>query len=129
MNVNDLTIGEAKELAALFGNTAQSSVANGSSLIGKYVIVRSRNEGVNAGIITEMDETGIVIKDARRIWYHRPADKSISWYEGVALTGLSDNSKISAEVPLKAIIEDYSITVCTADAEKSIREHKAHAQT
>lgn len=125
----DLTIGQAKELAAMFGNSAAVGSTIGKDLIGQYVIVRSRNEGVNAGIIREMDETGVVLQDARRIWYHRPADKALAWYEGVAISGLDDSSKVSAAVPLKAIIEDYSITSCTPVAEKSIREHKPHAQS
>ena len=132
ININDLTIGQVKELTAMFnGQSAMDApgVAIGTGLIGKYAIVRSGNEGVNAGVISEMDDTGIILKCARRIWYHRPANKTLSWYEGVALSGLSDDSTLSAEVPLKAIIEKYSITLCTDEAEKSIREHKAHAQS
>jgi len=130
MDLDQLTIGEAKELATMFANQVPSnSVATGSGLIGKYAIVRSSNEGVNAGVISEMDETGIVLKDARRIWYHRPANKKLAWYEGVALSGLDGSSKLSAEVPLKAIIEKYSVTACTSVAEKSIREHKSHEQS
>jgi len=127
INIEDITIGHAREIAALF-NKPTVTVANGKILIGKYAIIRSRNEGVNAGVVSAMDETGIIIKEARRIWYHKPADKLLAWYEGVALSGLSDDSKISAKVPLKVIVEDYSVTVCTEKAEKSIREHKAHAQ-
>jgi len=129
MNTDELTIGEAKRIAEMFGGANLSDHgAIGAGLIGKYAIIRSRNEGINAGFIQEIDDTGIILKDARRIWYHRPADKSMSWYEGVALSGLSDDSKVSVEIPLKAIIEDYSISICTDIAEKSIREHKAHAQ-
>jgi len=130
MDLDQLTIGEAKELATMFANQVPSnSVATGSGLIGKYAIVRSNNEGINAGVISEMDETGIIIKEARRIWYHRPADKKLAWYEGVALSGLDDSSKVSAEVEVKAIIEDYSVTLCTITAEYSIRAHKSHEQS
>lgn len=129
MNIDQLTIGEAKELAAMFGNQKACAPAIGKDLIGKYVIVRSRNEGINACVITEMDETGIILKDARRIWYHRPADKKIAWYEGVAISGLDDSSKVSAAVTLKGIFDNYSITVCSLEAEKSIREHKTYEQS
>lgn len=97
--------------------------------IGKYVLVRSRNEGLNAGTVLEADETGIVLKDARRIWYHRPADKSQSWYEGVSNSGLSSDSKISSPVSKKIIIEDYSITECTKEAILSIKGFKSNEQS
>ena len=128
MKLDDLTIGEAKRLATMFGQaTTQQSTLYGR-YIGQYVIVRSRNEGINAGEIIAADETGIVLKNARRIWYHRPADKSLSWYEGVAQSGVSENSKLSCPVAEKAICEDYSITACTTEAATSIKTAKTHGQ-
>ena len=100
-----------------------------SGLIGEYVICRSINEGVNAGFLIKADKTGVLLKHAIRLWRHTPKDKSMVWYEGVALSGLSEDSKTSPPVPLKAIIEDYSLTVCSDIAMKSIREHKSHAQS
>lgn len=99
-----------------------------SEYVGKYVIVRSRNEGINAGFVKSLDETGIILKEARRIWYHKPKDKSVSWYEGVANTGLSNDSKISTIVLEKIIVEDYSITLCTDVAKDSIVKHQSHEQ-
>ena len=99
-----------------------------SRMIGKSVIVRSRNEGINAGVVVLADETGVELRDSRRIWYHRPKDKSLSWYEGVAVSGLDDTSKVSGTVPTKLIIEDYSMTLCNDDAFKSIMEIKPHEQ-
>ena len=128
MDIDKLTIGQAKELASMFGNSANQSNNITDSLIGEYVIVRSRNEGVNAGIIERADDTGVVLKEARRIWYHKPKNKDMAWYEGVAVSGLSDDSKISETVETKVIIEDYSITVCSDIASKSIKEHKTYGQ-
>ena len=96
--------------------------------IGKYVIVRTRNEGINAGFLHKADETGVLIKDARRIYYHEPKDKSLSWYEGVAISGLGSSSRISNKTT-KIIIEDYSLTLCTPEAQLSIEEFKTNAQT
>lgn len=126
MNIDDLTLGQAKELANMFGNQSQSSqsvILNDS--IGKYVIVRTRNEGINCGKVVQADDTGVVIEDARRIYYHKPKDKNVSWYEGVSESGLSSDSKISGTVSKKYIIEDYSLTICTEEAEKSLRNHEA----
>lgn len=88
--------------------TGKKSIA--SRMIGKPVIVRSRNEGINVGIVVLADGTGVELKNVRRLYYHRPKDTTLSWYEGVAESGISDNSKISGTVSRKVIIEDYSMT-------------------
>jgi hypothetical protein len=87
--------------------------------IGRYVIIRSRNEGVNAGFLEKANKDGVVLNKARRLWRHRPSDTDLSWYEGVAESGLSDDSRVSSEVT-KVIVEDYSITLCTEKARESI---------
>ncbi len=130
MNIDDITLGQFKSLqAVLGGNAPTKGSALTSHLVGKYVIIRSRNEGINAGTISAIDETGVILDNARRIWYHKPKVVSESWYEGVANHGLSSDSKVSAAVKQKAIIEDYSVTVCTSDAQKSIEAQVAHAQS
>lgn len=112
------------------GSTA---VATGSKslfddIIGKYVIVRSRNEGVNCGTVVAADSTGIILEDARRLWYHKPKNASQSWYEGVANSGLSDDSQISPTVDRKLIVEDYSVTLCRKDAIDSLKSKKSVAR-
>jgi hypothetical protein len=126
MNIENLTIKEAREIAAIFNSQQKSHFLQ--KYIGQYVIIRSRNEGINAGFVKEIDETGVVLDEARRIWYHKPKDRKTSWYEGVALSGLSDDSRISAPVE-KVIIEDYSITVCTDQAKTSIQNQKTNETT
>ncbi len=96
--------------------------------LNKYVLVRSRNEGINAGILIAADKTGVVLKNARRLHYHKPADSNLSWYEGVAESGLSADSRISSPRK-KAIIEDYSVIKVSKKAEKSILEHPNHEQS
>lgn len=129
MNLDDLTLGQAKELVSLFGNKEQliqpikSKILNSS--IGKYVIVRTRNEGINFGKVIDADETGVILDEARRIHHHKPKDNNVSWYEGVAETGLHKDSKISGEVSRKYIIEDYSLTVCSEKATKNIKSYEA----
>lgn len=126
MNIDDLI-----KLAQLLGGDKQEKQSSSDlyqRFVGKYVIVRSRNEGINAGKVIELDETGVILEDARRLYYHKPANKELSWYEGVALEGLSNDSKVGAEVT-KLIAEDYSITVCTKAAESSIRGAKTNVQS
>lgn len=100
-----------------------------SLMVGKYVIVRSRNEGINAGKVIAADHTGVVLKKARRLWHHKPLKTSESWYEGVANHGLSSDSRVSGTVAKKAIIEDYSMTLCTDEAKQSIQSAVPYGQS
>lgn len=95
--------------------------------IGKYVICRTRNEGVNAGTVLEIGDSYIVLAEAQRLYYHKPNDSTLSWYEGVAVSGLSSDSKIGSKVE-KVLSEDFSLTICTSVAKKSIQEHKPNEQ-
>jgi hypothetical protein len=108
------------------GSTGSTGIFD--DIIGKYVIVRSRNEGVNCGTVVAADSTGIILEDARRLWYHKPKDASQSWYEGVANSGLSDDSQISPTVDRKLIVEDYSVTLCRKDAIDSLKSKKSVAR-
>ena len=86
MNINDLTIGQVKELSSLFGNNNNVKISGLlNSAIGNYVIIRSRNEGINAGILIEADDTGCRLKNARRIYKPISKDRSLSWYEGAQI--------------------------------------------
>ena len=97
--------------------------------IGKYVIIHSQNEGLNAGYLKDADSTGVVLTAARRLWYPGPKAKTVAWYEGVAMYGLSESSKISCPVTVKIIIEAYSITLCSEISKSSIVNFKSHEQS
>ena len=76
MDINELTLRQIKEIQSLsLGDTKKESKLYDCA-IGKYVIIRSRNEGLNAGYLEAADDTGCVLSKARRVWYHKPADKS-----------------------------------------------------
>lgn len=114
------TISEVLELQGVFGGVNTQKTNAVEHAIGKYVICRSVNEGVNAGFLVAADGTGCHLKDARRLKTHMPVEGA--WYESVALTGLNYNeSVVSATAPEKFIIENYSLTVCTEEAAKSIQ--------
>jgi len=126
MNLDELTLGQIKELNSIFTEKVElKSSTLLDSAIGKYCIVRTRNEGINFGKVIDCDDTGVVLDKARRIYYHRPKDKNVSWYEGVAETGLHSDSKISGEVSRKYIVEDYSLTICSEKAIKNIQNYEA----
>lgn len=126
MNINELTIGQAKELAAMFGNQTQTTSSIAQHAVGKKVIVRSRNEGVNFGEVVMADETGIVLKNVRRLFWMEKAADGGCWYEAISKEGLGKGSKVSTKVPEKIIIENYSVTVCNAIAIASIEGWADH---
>lgn len=127
MNIDDLTIGEAKELAFLFGKkeTATTSISC-CSLVGKKCIFRSYASGVHYGELAEKDGKEVIIKNARRLWYWKTTNKGISLSE-VALTGLAKDSKVCAAVD-SIWLEAIEIIPCTKEAIKNIEaqdEYKA----
>lgn len=126
MNIEDLTIKEAREIARLFQNSEEKS--NLDEFFGKFVIVRSYSEGVNAGYIKYADHSKIILTEAKRLWRHRPLNKNTSWYEGVAESGLSDDSVTSAPVSTKVICENYSFVLTTEEAKQSIISHVPNKQ-
>lgn len=97
IDINSLTIGQAKELAALFGG-AQSQQSGLNGMIGKKCVVRTYSAGVWFGEIAEKSGNEIIVKNARRMWRWWAAE-GIS-LSSVALHGvLHDKSKIVEAVP------------------------------
>jgi len=123
MNINELTIGQAKELASLFGgNTTQSTINNG--MLGKYVIVRCHDAGVHAGILESHQGRECVLTESRRLWYWKAAKGA--FLSSVAMDGLSDESKIGKVIDRIHLTENCEIIKCSLEAEKSIREKVSH---
>lgn len=83
MDINSMTIGQAKELAAMFG-AAQSAPAATHPMIGQYVIARCYAAGVHSGEVVSVDGENVVLKDSRRLWSWKAKD-------GVALSGLAQS--------------------------------------
>ena len=97
IDINSLTIGQAKELAALFGG-AQSQQSGLNGMIGKKCIVRTYSAGVWFGEIAEKSGNEVIVKNARRMWKWWAAE-GIS-LSSVALHGVKHNeSKIVEAVP------------------------------
>ena len=120
-NIDDLTLGQIKQIQAMAANTqAQSGNPNFTQVTGKYVLVRTRNAGVIFGKVVESDYGYIHLVESRRLWRLISKDKSQSWYEGVANSGLDDESKVSAPVE-RFITEDYELVLCSDVAIESIR--------
>jgi hypothetical protein len=64
MNINDFTIGQARELAAMFANTSPAAVKSDE----RPVIVRSRDAGVQFGYLLGYEGSTVHLRDARQMW-------------------------------------------------------------
>jgi hypothetical protein len=98
-----------------------------SKYVGKYVLCRTRNEGINFGKVKEASDSAVILEEAQRLHYFKPAIASESWYEGVSAHGITSDSRISMKSE-KLIKEDYSLTLCTAVAISSIQSAPTHEQ-
>jgi len=97
IDINNLTIGQAKELSSLF-SAAQPQQSSLNGMIGKKCIVRTYGAGVWFGEIAEKSGNEVIVKNARRMWRWWAA-KGIS-LSSVALHGVKhDESKIVEAVP------------------------------
>lgn len=126
MKIDDLTIGEAKELACLFGKGTKETGTGCCLLVGKKCIIRCHSAGVHFGEVAEKDGKEVILKNARRLWYWKTANKGISLSE-VANVGLAKDSKVCAPVDL-IWLEAVEIIPCTKEAIKNIEaadEYKA----
>lgn len=117
MNIDELTIDQAKELSKMFGGA--SSEGLGSSFIGQHVIIRTYSAGVWFGVLSEKSGREVILKDARRMWrWHTVKSISLS---SIAKYGINrEKSKICPA--LEAIwLEGIEIIPCTSDAIASIK--------
>lgn len=105
MNINDLTLGQAKELAALFCGAQGAAPNCAHPMIGKYVIARCYSAGVHAGEVVNVDGENVMLKNSRRLWSWKAKDGVA--LSGVAQAGLKDGSKVDVVNP-----EIYLTGVC-----------------
>lgn len=120
MNIDQLTYGELKQIAAMFqaSNSAQSAP---HPFVGKYVICRCYSAGVHAGELVSQNGDQVVLKNSRRLW---------SWVAngGVALSGLAvtglKSGKIDTVLPELALTGVIETIPCSEAAEASINDHK-----
>ena len=122
MNIEDLTIGQARELAAIFGNKSQSCEPTLNGMIGKKVIIRTYSAGVFFGLLSEKAGNEVILKNARRMWQWKAA-KSIS-LSGCAIYGISNDESRIAPAVESIWLEAIEIIPCTDAAIESIEGSK-----
>jgi hypothetical protein len=123
MNIDDLTYGQLKQIAAMFG--AQEAKAQANPMIGKYVIVRCRDAGVHAGVLESTNGRECTLTESRRLWYWKVAGSG-DFLNAIAIAGVHRDSKLSAPVERLTLTENCEVIQCSAEAERIIRAQAVH---
>ena len=117
MNIDDLTVGQARQLAAMFA-PAQTPPQTPHPFIGKYCICRCTGAGVHAGEVISVDGDRAILRNSRRLWQWQAR-------AGVALSGVAQNGlaggkvdTMNPEIYLTGVCE---IIPCSATAQESIQ--------
>ena len=123
MNIDELTLGQAKDLAAMFSSTSNKPAeAALNGMIGKPVIVRTYSAGVWFGVLNQKAKNEVILVGARRL-YQWWASESIS-LSAVAMYGIKqEKSKICAPVS-EVWLEAIEIIPCSDIATKHLTEAK-----
>ncbi len=117
LDLDSLTIGEAKQLAALFGGGPAALTQAKDGNVGKYCVIRTYSAGVHVGIVNSRNGREIELRDARRIWRWEGANT----LHEIALRGLSSASKVSEQIAAITLTEVVEILPCTTTGEASLR--------
>ena len=118
MNIDNLTFGELKQIAAIFASQ-QPAAKPANPVVGEYCIARCYSAGVHAGEVVSVDGENVILKDSRRLW---------SWtaQDGIALSGVaqagvkSSECKIDVVNPLIYLTGVCELIPCTKNAKESI---------
>lgn len=123
MNVNELTIGEAKEIAAFVSGALGVASPPPSSTpgYGRAVIVRSRDAGVQFGYLDKFEGSTVYLKNARQMWSWTAA-------EGGTLLDCATHGikagKFSTVAGAVIVIGACAIIDCTDKAAKTLESAK-----
>lgn len=113
MKIDELTIGQAKEVIATMSGTP----ARAHPFVGKYVLCRCYSAGVHAGTLVSVDHDEVILRNSRRLWSWKAAGGIA--LSGVAQHGLADGKidTLNPEIYLTGVIE---IIPCSRKSEDSI---------
>jgi len=115
IDINDLTLGQVKELTAMYQSESTPGL---NGMVGKKCIIRTYSAGAWFGVLKEKSGNEVILSQARRMWRWHAA-KSIS-LSACAVEGLKQSkSKICAPVD-NVWLEAIEIIPCKITAVNSI---------
>lgn len=121
MNIDNLTIAQAREIAGMFCPQPGAFPASTKPhpFLGLYVIARCYSAGVHAGEVVSVDGENVVLKNSRRLWSWKAKDGVA--LSGVAQAGLTaDKSKVDMMNPTIYLTGVCELIPCSKRAKESI---------
>nr|WP_294563099.1 hypothetical protein [uncultured Rhodopila sp.] len=118
MNLDDLTIGEARQLAAMFNVGPHTLVGSAAHvqhpMVGRRCLIRTYSAGVHIGDIKRTDGMEVQLENALRLWKWEGGGLSLSAVANNGIKGGRLNK--TGEVYLTNVIE---MIPTTKEAEKT----------
>lgn len=100
MNINDMTIGQARELAAMFGAASRDQFT--TPHIGKRCIVRTYASGVFCATVVAHDGRMVELHDCRRLWSWKAAD-------GISLSAVATDGVVPANCRFPQVVAEMTV--------------------
>lgn len=123
MNIDNLTFGELKQIAAMFGGKQKSEMDTFTPHIGKRCIVRTYASGVFCGTVVAQSGRMVEIANCRRLWSWKASD-GIS-LSAVAVNGVDPKScRFPVATESQTVLDALEIIPATAAALASIDQCK-----
>lgn len=121
MTIDNLTLGEIKQLVAMFSGEqrqTQEHIGSLNKMIGQKVIIRTYSAGVWFGVLSEKNGNEVILTNARRMWFWK-AKESIS-LSAVAVHGIDQGQSKIVEPVTSVWLEAIEIIPCSKAAIESL---------
>lgn len=123
MNIDELTLGQIKEIQALaLGIEKSVATEKPHPFVGMYVIARCYAAGVHSGTVLGVDGENCILQDSRRLWSWKAQDGLA--LSGVAQHGIKSDSKLDSKNPMIYLTGVCELIPCTVIAKESINDKK-----
>ena len=120
MNIDNLTIGEAKQIASIFQASQTQTIQ--SPMIGRKCVIRTCNAGVHFGTVESHNGQQVVLVNARRIYYWEKAF-TLSY---VAKHGIGGDSKVSCVVDEILLTDALELIPMSEKSTKNLEGQLVH---
>lgn len=116
MNIDNLTIGELKQIKSLLAQDAPATNAQ-HPFVGRYVLCRCYSAGVHTGELVSLNGDQAILRNSRRLWSWK-CKQGIA-LSGVAQFGLASGCKVDTlnpEIALTGVIEIIPMTEAACES-------------
>lgn len=103
MNIDELTVGQVREIAAMFPALMGNRETMPHPMVGKYAICRCYSAGVHAGEVVSVDGDRVILRNSRRLWKWQAK-------QGIALSGVAQYGVVEEDSKLDTLNPEIYLT-------------------